>query len=73
VAEAFSSVTANDMINFIQKYLIYQFGMPKFIVMDNETQFNNAKIERFREMYEIKINFSPVYQPQANGMAEVTN
>ena len=49
-AEAFSVVTANDMINFISKQLIYQFGMPKFLVMDNRTQFNNVKVEGFAEM-----------------------
>ena len=46
--------------------------MPKFLVMDNGTQFNNVKVEGFAKMYGIKINFS-VYHPQANGMAEVTN
>ena len=47
--------------------------MPRFLVMDNGTQFNNAKVEGFAEMYAIKINLSPVYHPQANGMAEATN
>ena len=47
--------------------------MPNFLVMDNGTQFNNAKVESFGEMYRIRINFSPVYHLQANGMAEVTN
>ena len=47
--------------------------MPKFLVMDNGTQFNNAKVESFKKMYGIRINFSPVYHPQANGMAKVTN
>ena len=41
--------------------------------MDNGTQFNNAKVENFAEMYGIKINFSPVYHPQANRMVEATN
>ena len=72
-AESFSAVTTNDVINFIWKYLICRFGMPKFLVMDNGTQFNNANVESFTEMYGIKINFSPVYHPQANGMAEATN
>ena len=47
--------------------------MPKFLTMDNGRQFNNAKVESFAEMYGIKINFSPVYHPQANGMAEAMN
>ena len=41
--------------------------------MDNGTQFNNAKVERFEEMYGIKIKFSSVYHPQANKIAEETN
>lgn len=41
--------------------------------MDNGTQFNNLKIEGFCEIYEIKVNYSSVYHPQANGMAEATN
>ena len=47
--------------------------MPKFLVMDNGTQFNNAKVEGFGEMYEIKIKFSPAYHKQANEMARTTN
>ena len=47
--------------------------MPKFLMMDNGTQFNNAKVESFAKMYGIKINFSPIYHPQANGMVEATN
>ena len=59
--EAYSSITMNDVINFIWKHLIYQFGMPKYLVIDNGTQFNNAKVETFGEMNGIKINFSPIY------------
>ena len=47
--------------------------MPKFLVMDNGTQLNNAKVEGFAEMYGIKIIFSPVYHLQANGMVDATN
>lgn len=46
-AEAYSNVTANDITNFISKHLIYWFGMPKFLIMDNGTQFNNVKVESF--------------------------
>ena len=41
--------------------------------MDNGTQFKNLKIEGFCEMYIIGLNYSPVYHPQANRMAKVTN
>ena len=42
--------------------------MPKFLVMDNRIQFNNDKVESFCESYGIKVNYSLVYYPQANGM-----
>ena len=41
--------------------------------MDNGTQFNNLKIEGCCEMYGIKANYFPVYQPHVNGMEEATN
>jgi len=41
--------------------------------MDNGTQFNNLKVEGFCEMYGIRANYSAVYHPQADGMAEATN
>ena len=42
-------------------------------MIDNRTQFNNAKVESFSKMYEIKINYLLVYYPQENGMAQATN
>ena len=61
------------MIDFLWKYIIYRFDLPKSLTMDNGIQFNNLKIECLCEMYEIKVNYSPAYYPQANGMVEVTN
>ena len=36
-------------------------------------QFNNLKVEGFCEIYGIRVNYSPAYHPQVNGMAEATN
>ena len=72
-AESYSSVTTNDVISFIWKFIICRFGLPNSLTMDNGTQFNNLKVEGFCEMYGIRVNYSPVYHPQANGMAEATN
>lgn len=72
-AESYSNVTTNDVISFIWKFIIYRFGLPNSLTMDNGTQFNNLKVEGFYEMYRTRVNYSPVYHPQANGMAEATN
>ena len=72
-AESYSSVSMNDVINFIWKFIICRFGLPHSLTMDNGTQFNNLKVEGFCEMYGISVNYSSVYHSQANGMAEATN
>ena len=72
-AESYSSVMTNDVINFIWKYIIFWFGLPKSLTMDNGMQFNNLKIEGFCEMYGITVNYSPMYHPRANGMAKAMN
>ena len=41
--------------------------------MDNDTEFNNLKVEEFFKGYGIKLNFFGVYYPHANGMARETN
>lgn len=63
----------NDVINFIWKYIIFRFGLPKSLTIDNGMQFNNLKIEGFCEMYRIKVNYSSVYHPQAKEMIEEMN
>ena len=72
-AESYSSVTMNDEINFIWKFIICRFSLPNSPTMDNRTQFNNLKVEGFCEMYGIRVNYSLVYHPQANCMAEAMN
>ena len=42
-------------------------------MMDNDTQFNNPKVEEFCEGYGVRLNFFPIYYPQENGMEEETN
>ncbi|RWW42989.1 hypothetical protein BHE74_00051391 [Ensete ventricosum] len=50
-----------------------RFGIPKIIVTDNETQFNNPKFKAFCQNYQIQLKFSSVAHPQANGLVDVTN
>ena len=72
-AEAYVKVTQFNGVNFIWKCIICRFGLPRALTMDNGIQFNNTRVTEFSEQHEIRINFSPVYYPQANEMAEATN
>ena len=36
-AKAYTNVATNDVINFIWKYMIYRFGLPRSLTIDNGT------------------------------------
>lgn len=66
-------VKSSDVINFLERHIIYRFGVPHRITSDNAKAFKSQKIYRFMEKYKIKWNYSTGYYPQANGMAEAFN
>ncbi|CAJ2644717.1 unnamed protein product [Trifolium pratense] len=49
------------------------FGLPKYIVFDNGTQFASEKVVEFCRSKGIKNTFISVEHPQANGQAESAN
>ncbi|KAJ8475585.1 hypothetical protein OPV22_019312 [Ensete ventricosum] len=72
-AEPLASITERQVEGFVWKNIITRFGLPRVIITDNDTQFNNTKFKMFCQSYRIQLKFSSVAQPQANGLAEVTN
>ena len=60
------------MVKFIEKSLIYRYGVPHHIMTDNGVHFQ-AKIAELLQRYGIEHHkFSP-YRPQANGTVEAAN
>ncbi|KAK2375469.1 hypothetical protein QL285_076358 [Trifolium repens] len=53
--------------------MICRFGLPKYIVSDNGTQFASEKVVQFCKEKEIQNTFISVEYPQANGQAESAN
>lgn len=72
-AESYIAITGNDVIKFTWKNIICRFGTPRYIVCDNEMQFNNAGFQTFCQWYGITLQFSSRSYPQGNGQAEKTN
>ncbi|KAJ8480110.1 hypothetical protein OPV22_023837 [Ensete ventricosum] len=72
-AEPLASITEKQVEGFVWKSIITRFGLPRAIITDNGTQFNNTKFKAFCQSYRIQLKFSSVAHPQANGLAEVTN
>ena len=53
--------------------MICQFGVPRELVANNGTQFQNKKLKELCDIYHIKLNFASMSYPQSKGQAEATN
>jgi transposase InsO family protein len=68
-------VTTQDStvaVNFI-KSIVFHFGVPHNIIIDNGTNFTSKKFKNYCEGLGIKLNFASVTHPQTNGKLENTN
>nr|AAK92670.1 putative gag-pol precursor [Oryza sativa Japonica Group] len=74
-AEAVSlrEVKTDNVISFLERHIIYRFGVPHRISSDNGKAFKSHKMQRFIAKYKIRWNYSTGYYPQANGMIEAFN
>jgi hypothetical protein len=66
-------VKSDNVINFLERNIIYRFGIPHRITSDNAKAFKSKKMYRFMAKYKIKWNYSTGYYPQANGAIEAFN
>jgi transposase InsO family protein len=68
-------VTTTDQtaaINFI-KGIVFRFGLPKNIVMDNDSNFTSREFKDYCEGVGIKLQFASVAHPQTNSQVEKAN
>jgi hypothetical protein len=72
-AEPVATISAEKVKKFYWQKLICRFGIPKYIVSDNGTQFTSEAVIRFCEEKGIRNTFVSVEHPQANGQAEAAN
>ncbi|GAU43183.1 hypothetical protein TSUD_301490 [Trifolium subterraneum] len=72
-AESVSSISADQVKKFYWKKIICRFGLPKYIVSDNGTQFASKKIVEYRREMGIQNTFISVEHPEANGQVESAN
>lgn len=72
-AKALAIITEAKVQNFVWKNIVYRFGIPRMIILDNDHQFNNQRFRSFCSNLGIKKKFSSPGHPQANGQTEVTN
>ena len=67
------TVTSQNMIDFVQEHIIYQFRIPQTISIDQGAMFISEEFENFATTMGFKLLNSSPYYAQANGQAEVSN
>jgi len=66
-------VTSANMIDFVKEHIIYRFGIPQTITIDEGTMFTSGEFDEFAIGMGIKVLNSSPYYAQANGQAEASN
>ena len=66
-------VKKETVVNFIWSNIIYQYGVPWYIITDNEKPFYNKLMSNLYEMFGFKQHNSSMYNASTNGHVEAFN
>ena len=66
-------VKKETVVNFIQTHLIYQYGVPRYIITDNGKPFYNRLMKELCEKFGFKQYNSSMYNTPTNGLAKAFN
>ena len=72
-AEALANITERNIRNFVWRCIVFKFGIPRVLILDNEKQFDNDSFRDFCSQLVIRNHYSSPAHPQANGQVKVTN
>ncbi|VFQ77719.1 unnamed protein product [Cuscuta campestris] len=72
-SEPLAGITGRQMIDFVGTNILCRFGVPKQIISDNGTQFEEAEFQDFLKTWGIQHTKVSVAYPQANGQVENVN
>ncbi|XP_062103646.1 uncharacterized protein LOC133814738 [Humulus lupulus] len=67
------AITSKKVLEFVFKNIICRYGLPKKIVSDNGTQFDNDIFTKLCERHGITKSLSSIAHPQENGQVEAVN
>ena len=72
-AEALAKITEQNVTAFIWKNIVCRFGVPREVVSDHGTQFENEKLQSICDRLGIIKIFSSPAHPKSNGQVEAIN
>ena len=64
---------SQNMIDFVQEHIIYRFGIPQAITIDQGAMFISEEFESFATGIGFKLLNSSPYYAHANGQAVASN
>jgi hypothetical protein len=72
-AKPLTNVSFASIRKLFWQNIIYRYGVPKHIIVDNAKYFDNAMLRDFCKQIGTKVAFASVYHPQSNGIVEMAN
>jgi len=63
-------VKKENVVDFIQTYIIYRYGVPRYIITDNGKLFVNKLVTALCEKFKFSLRKSSMYNALANGLVE---
>jgi hypothetical protein len=67
------AINKNQVILFLDSFIITRFGIPESLVFDNDKYISSLKLTEYALDKNINIKYSSSYYPQGNGLAKSTN
>ncbi|KMS99118.1 hypothetical protein BVRB_2g047610 [Beta vulgaris subsp. vulgaris] len=72
-AVALREVKKENVVDFVRNYIIYRYGVPRYIITDNGIPFCNRLMTSLCEKFKFAQRKSSMYNAPANGLAEAFN
>jgi len=72
-AKPLATITSETIKKFVWQNIVYRFGVPSLLIVDNWKQFDSDKFKEFCRYVGTKITFASVYHPKSNGAIERAN
>jgi hypothetical protein len=72
-AKPLAIITSATIQKFFWQNIVYLFGVPKAITVDNGTQFDAETFKAFYSQIDTKIHFASVRHPESNGLVETAH
>uniref|UniRef100_A0A803MDQ2 Integrase catalytic domain-containing protein n=1 Tax=Chenopodium quinoa TaxID=63459 RepID=A0A803MDQ2_CHEQI len=66
-------VKKENVVDFIRNHIIHRYGVPRYIITDNDTPFVNKLMTSLCDKFKFTQRKSSMYNAPANGLAEAFN